>query len=44
LVTAEKGGLGLSLVHQMMVTMGGEVAYEPPESGGARFLLRLPRA
>jgi signal transduction histidine kinase len=35
-------GLGLTLARQIARAHGGEVAYEPRESGGSCFTLRLP--
>jgi signal transduction histidine kinase len=37
-------GLGLSLVQGLVQAMGGQVAYEPGQDGGARFLVSLPTA
>jgi len=35
-------GLGLPLVRRILERHGGSVHYEKAESGGARFLVRLP--
>ena len=35
-------GLGLALVKRIAEAHGGSVAHEPPESGGASFVLRVP--
>jgi two-component system, NtrC family, sensor histidine kinase HydH len=35
-------GLGLPLVRRIVERHGGTVAYEPPATGGARFVVRLP--
>lgn len=35
-------GLGLSIVRSIAELHAGSVRYEPPEDGGARFVLRLP--
>jgi signal transduction histidine kinase len=41
--TKEKGvGLGLALVRRIAERHEGSVEYEPRESGGARFIVRLP--
>ena len=37
-------GLGLALVSRFCELMGGSVAVETPEGGGARFIVRLPAA
>jgi PAS domain S-box-containing protein len=37
-------GLGLAVVAELMSAMNGDVWYEHPSDGGARFALRLPRA
>jgi signal transduction histidine kinase len=37
-------GLGLALVSRFCAMMGGSVAVEAPEGGGARFTVRLPAA
>jgi two-component system phosphate regulon sensor histidine kinase PhoR len=37
-------GLGLSLVQGLVQAMGGKVAYETGQAGGARFLVTLPLA
>jgi len=42
--TKTKGiGLGLPLVRRILQRHGGTVIYEPVASGGARFVVRLPR-
>ncbi|WP_370249892.1 sensor histidine kinase [Nocardioides sp.] len=35
-------GLGLAIVHDVVVTCGGRVHVEDAETGGARFVVRLP--
>jgi two-component system phosphate regulon sensor histidine kinase PhoR len=35
-------GLGLSVVRTLAVAHGGDVSYEEPTGGGARFVVRLP--
>jgi signal transduction histidine kinase len=35
-------GLGLTLVKRIAEAHGGSVAFEQPEGGGARFVLRVP--
>ncbi len=35
-------GLGLPLVRRIVEHHGGTIRYEPPASGGARFVIRLP--
>ena len=43
ITTKQKGiGLGLPLVRRIVERHGGSVRYEPPASGGARFVVRLP--
>jgi signal transduction histidine kinase len=43
ITTKSKGiGLGLALVKRIVVRHGGDVAYAPRSSGGARFVVRLP--
>jgi two-component system OmpR family sensor kinase len=37
-------GLGLSIVAAVAEAHGGSVAYEAPDGGGARFIVRIPRA
>ena len=37
-------GLGLALSRRLARQMGGDLAYEPPADGGARFVLTLPLA
>lgn len=37
-------GLGLALAKRIAETLGGGLSYEPSETGGARFRLRLPAA
>jgi signal transduction histidine kinase len=44
LATVEHAGLGLALVRQMTITLGGDISYEPDEDPGARFVLHLARA
>jgi PAS domain S-box-containing protein len=44
LATIEHAGLGLALVRQMTITLGGDIAYEPNDDAGARFVLHLARA
>ena len=44
LATVEHAGLGLALVRQMTITLGGDIAYQPDESAHARFVVRLARA
>ena len=44
LATIEHAGLGLALVRQMTITLGGDIAYEPDDDAGARFVLHLARA
>jgi len=44
LATIEHAGLGLALVRQMTITLGGDIAYEPQDDAGARFVLHLARA
>ena len=36
-------GLGLAISRDLVRRMGGEIALEPAESGGARFVVTLPR-
>jgi two-component system sensor kinase FixL len=36
-------GLGLALVKRIVERHGGSIAYEPAATGGARFVIRLPR-
>lgn len=36
-------GLGLAIVHSLVVGCGGEVSLEQPEHRGARFVVSLPR-
>lgn len=40
----EGHGLGLSIVRRLVEAMGGEVGYEAPDDGGARFWITLPAA
>jgi signal transduction histidine kinase len=45
ITTKEKGiGLGLALVKRLVERHGGTITYEPPPTGGARFVVRLPIA
>jgi signal transduction histidine kinase len=44
LATIEHAGLGLALVRQMTITLGGDISYEPDDDAGARFVLHLARA
>jgi signal transduction histidine kinase len=37
-------GLGLAIVHDIMVLHGGSVHYEDAAEGGARFIVRMPLA
>jgi signal transduction histidine kinase len=37
-------GLGLAIVHDIMILHGGNVRYEDAATGGARFVLRVPIA
>jgi PAS domain S-box-containing protein len=37
-------GLGLAIVKELVAAQDGEISYEAPEDGGARFLVRLRRA
>lgn len=37
-------GLGLAVCHSIAERAGGSIRAESPESGGARFVMRLPRA
>jgi signal transduction histidine kinase len=41
---AEGSGLGLSIVHAIVTQHGGTIAVDAAPDGGARFVLRLPRA
>jgi signal transduction histidine kinase len=41
---AEGSGLGLSIVHAIVTQHGGTIAVDTAPDGGARFVLRLPRA
>ena len=38
----EGSGLGLSISHAMITKRGGELAYDPNYTEGARFVIRLP--
>lgn len=42
--TAEGLGLGLVLVRALVNAQGGEVSYQDAPGGGARFVVRFPRA
>jgi signal transduction histidine kinase len=43
--TKAKGiGLGLALVKRIIERHGGSITYAPPPSGGARFVINLPRS
>jgi CheY-like chemotaxis protein len=35
-------GLGLSVVHGIVEQLGGDISFESPPEGGARFIVRLP--
>ncbi|MBM3672527.1 MAG: HAMP domain-containing histidine kinase [Actinobacteria bacterium] len=35
-------GIGLAIVHELAVAMGGEATCDPLEAGGTRFVVRLP--
>ncbi len=37
-------GIGLAVCRTLAVANGGDLAYEPPDGGGARFVLELPTA
>jgi len=41
---AKGSGLGLSIVHAIVAQHGGSISIGDAEAGGARFVLRLPRA
>ncbi len=41
---AKGSGLGLSIVHAIVVQHGGTISVEEAPAGGARFVLRLPAA
>jgi signal transduction histidine kinase len=41
---AQGSGLGLSIVHAIVVQHGGSITVDDAPGGGARFTLRLPRA
>ncbi len=41
---AKGSGLGLSIVHAIVTQHGGAIAVDDAPEGGARFVLRLPRA
>jgi signal transduction histidine kinase len=44
ITTKAKGiGLGLPLVRRIVERHGGTIVYDPPLTGGARFVVRLPR-
>jgi signal transduction histidine kinase len=41
--TREDGlGLGLAIVRKHLEEVGGEVVYDPPRGGGARFVVKIP--
>lgn len=40
--TGEGTGLGLSLSYDIIKTHGGEIRLETPDTGGTRFIVRLP--
>jgi len=45
MTTKAKGiGLGLALVKRIVERHGGTILYAPPEKGGARFVIQLPRS
>ena len=44
LATVEHAGLGLALVRQMTITLGGDITYQPDQTADARFVVRLARA
>ena len=35
-------GIGLAIVHELALTMGGQATCEPLDTGGTRFVVRLP--
>ena len=35
-------GLGLSIARRLLKDLGGDLVYEPGESGGSRFIVRIP--
>jgi signal transduction histidine kinase len=42
--TKTKGtGLGMAIAHRIVLAHGGEIALEPGEGSGARFVITLPR-
>jgi len=41
---AKGSGLGLSIVHAIVIQHGGTLAVEQSPYGGARFVVRLPQA
>jgi len=41
---AQGSGLGLSIVHAIVTQHGGSITIEEAPEGGARFVLKLPRA
>lgn len=45
LTRTSKGlGMGLAIVRALVTRVGGEIRYERPAGGGARFVVSLPRA
>lgn len=41
-VSTTGAGLGLAIVRNIALLHGGEIFYEPADSGGSRFVIRLP--